>query len=223
MRRHDLAYLYPTANYRLLSPMQYPAADEALQRWLQAQRPLVVARQSATDAAQILLGLTLPPESEPKRISISVCRDAVRKITPPLTLAYCIDTCSSAVGAPLAVLLRQCEQYDIAVSVYGSLAWEILSGTTYRHNRSDIDLVCDIACAPQLVPCLTALQQAQHALPCSLDGEIRFANRTAVNWKELSQALLQPALRVVAKENTCVALLHVTDLLSRLKGHEHVC
>ncbi|HBP28707.1 MAG TPA: malonate decarboxylase holo-[acyl-carrier-protein] synthase [Advenella kashmirensis] len=226
MRRHDLAYLYPAAEYRLLSPVQCPAAHDALQRWLQAQRPLVVARQSVAAGAQILLGLTLPPDAEPRRISVSVNPDAVSAIAPPLALAHCVNTCTAAVAAPLKRLLRQCKSHDIVVSVYGSLAWEALSGTTYRHDQSDIDLVCDIARAPQLACCIEALQLAQQALPCSLDGEIRFAGGAAVNWKELSQALLQPAqptTRVVVKENAGVALLSLTELLSRLKEHEHVC
>lgn len=226
MRRHDLAYLYPAAEYRLLSPVQCPAAHDALQRWLQAQRPLVVARQPAQASAQILLGLTLPPDAEPRRVSVSVNPDAVSALTPPLTLAHCVNTCTTAVAAPLKRLLRQCESHNIAVSVYGSLAWEKLSGATYRHNRSDIDLVCDIGRVTQLAPCIEALQLAEQALPCSLDGEIRFGGGAAVNWKELSQALLQPAqqtTRVVVKENAGVALLCLTELLSRLKEHEHVC
>jgi phosphoribosyl-dephospho-CoA transferase len=226
MRRHDLAYLCPAADYRLLNTMQCPAAHEALQRWLHAQRPLVVARQPAAASGQILLGLTLPPGTEPRRISLSVNLDAIRTTTSPLALAYCIDTCTAAIAAPLKRLLQQCESHDIAVSVYGSLAWEMLSGTTYRHSLSDIDLVCDIARVAQLAPCIESLQQAQQALPCSLDGEIRFAGGAAVNWKELAQALLQPAqptTRVVVKENTGVALLCLTELLSRLKEHDHVC
>jgi phosphoribosyl-dephospho-CoA transferase len=229
MRRHDLAYLYPTANYQLLSPMRSPAAHAALQRWLQARQPLVVARQAAAAGAQILLGLTLPPGTEPRRISVSVNPDAICAIASPLTLAHCVNTCTAAVAEPLKRLLQQCESHDIVVSVYGSLAWEMLSGTTYRHSGSDIDLVCDIARTPQLAPCIEALQQAQQALPCSLDGEIRFAGGAAANWKELAQALSQPtqptqqATRVIVKKNTDVALLSLTELLSHLKEHDHVC
>ncbi|AFK61512.1 malonate decarboxylase [Advenella kashmirensis WT001] len=223
MRRHDLAYLYSNAEYQLLSPVQSPTAQAALQRWLHARHPLVVARQPAAADAQILLGLTLPPEAVHRRISVSICPDAIRAITPPLALADGVNTCTAAIAAPLKHLLQKCESHDITVSVYGSLAWEMLSGTTYRHDRSDIDVVCDIAHVAQLDPCIKALQQAQQALPCSLDGEIRFASGPAVNWKELSRTLLQPALRVVAKDNASVALLCLTDLLSRLKEHDHVC
>jgi len=229
MRRHDLAYLYPAADYRLLSAPQCPAAHEALQCWLHAQQPLVVARQPAAASAQILLGLTLPPGAEPRRISVSVNADAIRVIASPLTLAHCVNTCTAAVATPLKRLLRHCESYDIAISVYGSLAWEMLSGTTYRHSGSDIDLICDIARVPQLVACIEALQQAQQSLPCALDGEIRFGGGPAVNWKELAQALSQHtqptqlATKVIVKENTGVTLLSLTQLLARLKEHDHVC
>jgi len=70
---------------------------------------------------------------------------------------------------------------------------------------------------------MEALQQAQQAMPCSLDGEIRFADGPAVNWKELSRALQQPSLRVLVKENTGVAMLSPAELLSRLREHDHVC
>lgn len=223
MRRHDLAYLHPTADYQWLSCATDTAVHEAVQQWLLARRPLVVARQPVSADSRILLGLTLPPNTQPRRISVSVRPNAIQAISPPLSLAHCLDKCTASIAEPLRLLLQRCDTHNITVSVYGSLAWEMLSAMTYRHSQSDVDVICDIALVSQLAPCMEALQQAQHALPCSLDGEIRFANGPAVNWKELSQALQQPSLRVVAKDDTSVTLLPLAELLSHLGEHEHVC
>lgn len=222
MRRHDLAYLHPSAAYQLLNAKQSATAHDALRRWVHAGRPLVVACQSITCSQQVLLGLARPPGEEPRRLSISVGPEAIRAIAPPLTLAHCLNSSTVATSASLRQLLLQCERQDIAVSVYGSLAWEILSGTLYRHSHSDIDLVIDITCVSQLAPCIEALQQAQAILPYALDGEIRFGNNAAVNWKELAQALLQPsAAQVVAKQNTGATLTTVTALMGQLQEHDH--
>ena len=223
MRRHDLAYPQAGAACALVGAVS-PEARDALRQWLHADRPLVVARQPGPGGARIFLGLTLPPGIQPRRLGVSVTPDAIMSIKPPLLLAHCLETGALDHAAdPLRRLLAQCERLEAPVYAYGSVAWEALSGLTYRHAHSDIDLVCDIADACQLPGCLEALQAAQAALPCSLDGEIRFAGTLAVNWKELAQALRNPATRVLAKGNTSVELMTTDALLARLKEPAHVC
>lgn len=224
MRRHDLAYLHPGAAYTLIGTAT-PEAHDALRRWLHAGRPLVVARQPSPGGTTLFLGLTLPPPGmQPRRLGIAITLDAIMAVEPPLLLAQCLETSAPAATiAPLRRLQTRCERLGVSVHAYGSMAWERLSGMPYRHARSDIDLVCDITDACQLPGCLEALQATQLALPCSLDGEIRFAGALAVNWKELARAAQSPATRVVAKGNASVALVTTNALLASLKEPTHVC
>jgi len=72
---------------------------------------------------------------------------------------------------------------------------------------------------------LAALTEAEAALPCGLDGEIRFADGAAVAWKELRAALAGDTTQVLVKGEADVQLLAVEALLARYEReacHAHV-
>jgi phosphoribosyl-dephospho-CoA transferase len=104
----------------------------------------------------------------------------------------------------LAVTAAAC---SACVGVYGSLAWEALSGENYRHAESDIDLIIDIESMVQLDAMLAALQQTDGQLACRLDGEIRFPGGRAVAWRELAANRHDPAAAVLVKGAHELALL----------------
>jgi phosphoribosyl-dephospho-CoA transferase len=102
------------------------------------------------------------------------------------------------------------------IGIFGSLAWEALSGETYRHAASDIDIICDVATPAQFEVALAALQQAAAELPCALDGEIRFPDGNAVAWREILANLERPNATVLAKGNEEVRLLPLRALMASL-------
>jgi phosphoribosyl-dephospho-CoA transferase len=150
------------------SPFWLAACD-----WIAHGRPLVMARQPAT-APGALLGLTLPLHSERKRLTIKVDRSSIVAVQPALTLARCLALLPADAAAVLGELESRINGSKARIGIFGSLAWEALSGETYRHAASDIDIICDVATLAQFEVALAALQQAAAELPCALDGEIRF-------------------------------------------------
>ena len=215
MRRHDLVYLRASAAFETLcveagGPFWLVARD-----WIAHGRPLVAARQPAT-APGVLLGLTLPLHSERKRLTIKVDRSSIVAVQPPLAIGRCLALLPVDSASVLSELESRINAAAARIGVFGSLAWEALSGETYRHAASDIDIICDVATPAQFKVALDALQQAAAELPCALDGEIRFPDGNAVAWREILANLERPNATVLAKGNEEVRLLPLRALLSSL-------
>ncbi|PKO91506.1 MAG: malonate decarboxylase holo-[acyl-carrier-protein] synthase [Betaproteobacteria bacterium HGW-Betaproteobacteria-10] len=215
MRRHDLVYLRASAAFETLcveagSPFWLAARD-----WIAHGRPLVAARQPAT-APGVLLGLTLPSHSERKRLTIKVDRSSIVAVQPPLAIGRCLALLPVDAAAVLGELESRINGSKARIGIFGSLAWEALSGETYRHAASDIDIICDVATPAQFKVALAALQQTAAELPCALDGEIRFPDGNAVAWREILANLERPKAAVLVKGNEEVRLMPLRALTASL-------
>ena len=216
MRRHDLVYLHASAAFETLYTDAGSPFWQAARDWIADGRPLVVARQPAT-APGLLLGLALPLlYGQRKRLSIEVERSSVVAVQPPLTISRCLPCLPAGAAGTLAELENRLDAGAVRIGVFGSLAWEILSGETYRHATSDIDLICDVASPAQFEVALAALQQAAAELPCWLDGEIRFPDGNAVAWREILANRDRPNAVVLAKGNADVRLMPLQALTASL-------
>ena len=109
------------------------------------------------------------------------------------------------------------ESLGIALGVYGSTAWEGLSGESYRRSDSDVDVICDVERRAALSHWLCAMQSAARAMEDHLDGEIRFPGGHAVAWRELARAGLANETRVLVKSSHSVAFATVGSLMEKLR------
>jgi phosphoribosyl-dephospho-CoA transferase len=215
MRRHDLAYVKPGAPVRLEglpAPWTAPLMD-----WIARGLPLVVARQTEVGEG-IRLGLTLPTRLGRPRLAYLVQPKDLLCVRPPLDLGSCLSHLPEADQAPLLDLAARCADLGVRVGVYGSLAWEVLSGEAYRHAQSDLDLICDVSNEAQVAGCLDALQGAAGRLAMGLDGELRFPDGGAVAWRELAAAWTRPDTRVLVKGDRELALRPLEALLASCQG-----
>jgi phosphoribosyl-dephospho-CoA transferase len=216
MRRHDLVYLRPDADFATACAASGDPNWLAARDWIAAGRPLVAARQPA-GSERLLLGLSLPLARQRKRLSITVDRSAIAEIRPPLALGTCLSRLPVEHAEILRRLAAGATCCGAHLGVFGSLAWETLSGENYRHVESDIDLICDVATLAQCDTLLALLQRAASALPCRLDGEMRFPDGQAVAWQEVATQRRQPAALVLVKGEQDVALRPLQDLLATLE------
>lgn len=219
MRRHDLVYLRPGADFAWAGPAPAsPVIRAAVAAWIAAGRPLVAARQP-DDGGPQLLGLALPRALERQRVALRVEPGEIAKIRPPLSLSACLGGQPATVREILLTLDRALRQADVVPGAYGSLAWEALSGEAYRHAESDIDLICDVADRAQLETALALLAEAAASLPCRLDGEIRLPDGAAIAWRELATAWGERRRQVLVKDERGVALKPLGELLAALEDH----
>jgi phosphoribosyl-dephospho-CoA transferase len=215
MRRHDLVYLRPDAAWSAPGAAAGSPLWSAAAQWIAAGRPLVVARQPGADG-QRRLGLSLPLAQDRQRLAILVESAAIVRWRPPLPVEHCLSRLPAEQAAPLLELAGRAAACAARLGVFGSLAWEVLSGEAYRHAESDIDLICDVATPAQFAALLAALHCAAERLPCRLDGEIRFPDGNAVAWREIVANLKHPAAAVLVKGPSEVALMPLQTLTASL-------
>ncbi|MCV2217996.1 malonate decarboxylase holo-[acyl-carrier-protein] synthase [Thauera sp. Sel9] len=216
MRRHDRVWLHPSA---VFSSNCMPVDGfhwQQVQDWICRGRPLVVPRQAAS-ATQIVLGLALPAHSDGKRLSIQVERKDISAVFPPMPLAKCLQILSGRDRDCLVWLDAAMHGAGVRIGIYGSMAWELVSGETYRNEASDLDVVCDVIEMNQVNMLLVALQKAAAGLSFPLDGEIRFPNGQAVAWRELLICRNTPGAKVLAKGDEEIELVAIETLMDGLR------
>lgn len=214
MRRHDWIYL------REGTQPAFAAADEAAlafaRDWVAQGRPLVAARQS-DGSGKVALGLALPVDHATRRLACSVDHADVVRSRNPLT----VDEAAHVLPAHDAEALRRFADavagHALQVGVYGSTAWEAMSGLRYRHEASDVDVVCDVASSSGLSACLAAFKDGTRDFRARLDGEVRFAGGRAIAWRELAEACAGTSTLVLAKGERDVALLSLHRVLASLR------
>lgn len=216
MRRHDLATVRAGAPVRFLCEVLDEALSARVAAWIAAGRSLVVARQ-LTGGSEALLGLTLPAAEGRRRVGCLVEQADLLQIRRPLSIAECLHRLADDVAAPLAALADRLAAAGVSVGVYGSLAWEALSGEAYRHPESDVDLICDVASVAQAEACLRLLADGAAALPCGLDGEIRFPDGCAMAWRELAAVWGRADAKVLVKGGVDVGLLPLSVVLEQFE------
>lgn len=195
---------------------------EALARWRAADWPLVVRRRvPAMAAADLALGIALPPHAvtgAKPRIATIVDLAHARRFDPPLPLAAVLKVAPAHWRAALLALHLESLDALPALRVYGSLAWQAITGMGYLGSSSDIDLLVAPATRGELDVCLEWLRRYGAILP--LDGEIVFPSGAAVAWKEWDRvsrsAIPDTGAKVLSKHADHVALSDCNDLLASL-------
>ncbi|MEP7102216.1 MAG: malonate decarboxylase holo-[acyl-carrier-protein] synthase [Burkholderiales bacterium] len=210
LRRHRLVRLSAAGWAATRSQPWDAEARECLDFWAAQQLPLVVTQQPSTlPEDHIALGLPAPLRWNRRRIALQVpangllCFDEfplasrIDKLLPP------------SVRAAWRSLSDELEAVGVEVCVYGSHGWQALTGLDYLHAASDLDLrmlVPDSAAADSAVAALSA---ARFDKP-RLDGELMFADGSAVAWREWQNwrcarvdRFLVKRLHGAALEQTC--------------------
>lgn len=185
LRRHALVRL-----------SQAPGADseadrERAARWHAAGRPFVVTRRRAAGDG-IGLGFCTTnhghPELRPRRVAAHADQGLVADLALPPTLEE-IARCPAATrrADSFARLATAAAAEGIAIRVYGSWMWQALTGEKHVHEASDLDVLVDVADVAAADRAAAFLEAIEPALALRLDGEVSFAGRGEVNWREYRQ------------------------------------
>lgn len=221
LARHSLVWLTAEGWQRATHTVAAERDGQTvLQRWQHHDWPAVLRRREAgTPEDQLCLGLALPPDGngDKTRIPFKAQLSDVQRITDPLALRAALKHAPSGWSGALHAFAGDCLHSGIAMRIYGSWAWQILTQQSYVRAGSDIDLLFAPVSAEELTRGLGLL--AQHATQLPLDGEIVFAEGQAVAWKECWQALQTDSRqRVLVKTGDVVKLTPLAALMSTLEG-----
>lgn len=210
--RHTLVWLAPEAIGEIDLHLA-PSHQAQVRHWLAQGFPFVRRRPGPLpDAGHLPLGLPLPPSLGRERISLSTPPHLVRKVAPPLWLKEVIPAAPARWRPSLQRLNARLDELHVPLRVYGSLAWQCLTGMEYLTPASDIDLLFSAASPAQLRQVLSALTAWETESGLRADGELVLATGEAVAWREL----LQTPAQVLVKSLAGVALMPWPEVLPRL-------
>jgi phosphoribosyl-dephospho-CoA transferase len=175
LRRHGLHR--PTAAGWQAALDGADAADRALlATWRRADLPLVAARQDGVAPGLVRLGLAAPAR---RRVTLALAPAQLREAAP-FPAAAAIE---SLLPGAMRPAWRDVAGALAGARVFGSYGWQLLTGMAYVHAHSDIDLLRPVADAADADAVAARLAAAPAVLP-RLDGELLFADGSAVAWRE---------------------------------------
>ena len=162
------------------------------------------------------MGMPLPPSQGKLRLAFSVLPEWIIRTAPPLELAEAIPHLPLAWRAPLQQLIRGAEAIDIGFRVYGSAAWEALTGVPYLAFRSDLDLLWQSTSEAQIDAGVALLSAWETQTGFVADGEICFGDDAAVAWREWSNWRQAPGIthRILMKTLRGAELVAPSDVIA---------
>ncbi|MDR6498913.1 phosphoribosyl-dephospho-CoA transferase [Burkholderia ambifaria] len=197
LRRHMLVTLTAAGWGAAFARDPALAADPLVRAWAERGWPLIVRRASPdeADAGRVPLGLPLPPAAGKRRIALNVAADALATVGPLPALADVLSAAPDAWHAPLRALDALGARCGVRGRVFGSLAWQALTGERYLGASSDLDIVFPLPDAALLAPLLDSLAAIDAHAPMRIDGELLRADGAGVNWRELHARLPEVAVK----------------------------
>jgi len=164
----------------------------------------------------IAVGLALPPAQGKHRIALAVAARDIARYTPPLRLADAIAHAPAAWQPALAELDAAAIHIDLELRVFGSLAWQALSGLNYLTPQSDVDLLWHPLSNTQLQQGIALLARWEQSSGLRADGEVLFGGSSAVSWREWSTLESGDDQRVLVKRASSAELVDARELLELL-------
>lgn len=167
-------------------------------------------------ANTIAVGLALPPTQGKRRIALSVAAHDIARYTPPLLLADAIAHAPAGWQSALAELDIAAANIDLEMRVFGSLAWQALSGLPYVTPQSDIDLLWRPLSNAQLQQGIALLARWEQDHWLRADGEVLFGASSAVSWREWATLQSGDDQRVLVKRASSAELVAARELMEML-------
>ena len=181
----------------------------------EAGLPFIVCRHPVPVGKDSLaLGLALPDK---RRIGFCVEVSGIRELRAPLSLEDVLHCVPDPWLPTLERLAAQFKEVGMETRIYGSAAWQAMTGAAYLRKDSDLDLLLTPTTEEQLRLVLGPLVSMEGARP-RLDGEIVLPDGRAVAWRE---AVCGSATLLV-KTLSDVSLIARATWMSALQDPAHV-
>jgi phosphoribosyl-dephospho-CoA transferase len=215
MARHTLIWPAASERARLRAEASDEQARSALDQWCARDWPLVARRNDErAPAGGVAAGLPLPPSHGKSRLAFHLPGAGIAYCAPPLTLGAVARALPPAWQRPLAALDDAARKAQVSLSVFGSAAWQAITGLAYLHDDSDVDLLFRPANMDEIGFVVSLYERWERDTRRRIDGEILFPDDDAVAWREWACA--DRGECVLAKNIDGVMLVERRALSARL-------
>jgi phosphoribosyl-dephospho-CoA transferase len=203
LRRHQLVRILPAA-WDVLLASRVDLSDEPLLReWVRNGWPLIVRRPMPDEVGGLSLGLPLPPSAGKRRIAVQLQPDDVVSVGSLPSLHSVMQASPNAWLPCLRELDGLAKTYGVQAGVFGSLAWQWLTGVHYLGPNSDIDVAWALPSRERIESFLDDLADIESRAPMRVDGELIRHDGTGVNWREVHAGHTDLALKTATKVVMC--------------------
>jgi phosphoribosyl-dephospho-CoA transferase len=182
--RHDLVFVSRNSWRALLATRDDLAVDPLAARWPEEGWPTIRRRAMPGETGGIALGLPLPPSSGKRRLSFLLQPHDISAIARPPLLSSAKISAPRAWWPTLDRLNELAFWHSVQARVFGSLAWQTLTGLDYLSDHSDLDLLLDVHRDTDLDGLAAGIAEIEAVAPMRLDGELMREDGAAVNWRE---------------------------------------
>lgn len=205
LHRQQLLRLTPDGWNELLAMPWDASLRPCLALWAERGLPLVVTRQPCADAATIAAGLPTPARWGRRRLALTVAPRHVLYLDEFPAADGVTRLLPRASAAAWRQLLAALSGARCSPRVYGGYGWQALTQLAYVHAGSDLDLLLPVDSAPQADAVVHVLSAPPWSGP-RLDGELLFADGTAIAWREWAAWRAGLATQVLVKRLHGVAI-----------------
>lgn len=210
LRRHDMIFVSPAAWRAMLETREDLAAEPLVAGWIDRGWPLVARRATPCEKSGVALGLPLPPFAGKRRLSILVRPDDIVSTAPPPPLREAIESAPPRWRHALEAVANLASRHGVEARIFGSLAWQNLTGLQYLTDSSDLDVLLPLPRRDDPAVLTAGLAAIETNAPMRLDGELVRDDGAAVNWRELHAG----AREVLVKTTDDVTLIDTCVFLS---------
>jgi phosphoribosyl-dephospho-CoA transferase len=159
------------------------------------------------------VGVPLPPAAGKRRVALLLPPEGVLQRSSAPLLRAAARVADPGWRSTIVSLLALGARTDVEPSVFGSLLWQHLTGLPYLSPHSDLDVLWPVPAGFDVLSLVFSIAEIQRDAPLRIDGEVIFPDGTAVNWRELWNALRAADLTtVLAKSIEGVRLLDIASL-----------
>jgi phosphoribosyl-dephospho-CoA transferase len=185
--------------------------------WARCERPVIVRRRFASEAADCVpVALPLPPKYGKRRLSCCLASVTDVVALPPVLLREAAQAAPPRWHPIIEELLDLGDIAGTRPRVFGALLWEHATGLPYLSAQSDLDLLWSVSDEQTAASLVKGLHQLDRGGPVRLDGELAFPDGAAVNWRELEQGSADLLVKTMdgVEIRTRAALFHRAGSLS---------
>jgi phosphoribosyl-dephospho-CoA transferase len=213
-QRHDLLRVAPDAWASALAARPALAVVPLLTNWILRDWPVIVRRRMGGDDPALLpVGVPLPPAAGKQRVALTIAEEAVISRSKPVSLRAAACAADCAWEPTISRLIALGARHGVDPATFGSLMWQHLTGLEYLSAQSDLDVLWPVSVNCDLISLLAGIADAERDAPLRIDGEMVFPDGSAVNWRELHNALGRgPPAEVLAKTMDGVRLVNVAQV-----------
>ncbi|MGO5116283.1 malonate decarboxylase holo-[acyl-carrier-protein] synthase [Candidatus Avoscillospira sp. LCP25S3_F1] len=186
--RHDLVFLSPLGHQYAWTHRTAPKPeDDALQEMFTELPGICRVRPPELSDDLTALGFSFPIRIDGNRVRIATqgLLQEITKVLTPWEIPQWLPTLPAPAGPALLELAEAAANYDIPFGVFGSAALQAVTGRSYLHQHSDLDVVIGAAPRDSIQKFYQCLTQTSERTALHIDAELMLNDTCYVKLHEL--------------------------------------